>query len=439
MPDSMRNLSETEQSIREVAQRIRTLREDMGISFETMAFKTGLSVEEYKKMEKGETDFSFTFIYKCASAFGVDIAELMEGKSPELTEYTVTRKGKGKPITRREGLSYNRLAHKFKNKMIEPYHVVIPYSEEALTRSRHFSSHAGQEMDIVIKGTLRKVIGNHIETLYEGDSIFFDSSIPHDEIALGGEDCEIYAIVIKPDGVAEVPEMKKTVKEFTHTNFDKAGIVHPVADKFVLCETDETGTLSAVKFKNEEKFNFAYDIVDAMAEKAPDKVAMVHVAEDKSERIFTYKDIKEYSCQTANYFKSLGIKKGDKVMLVLKRHYQFWFSILALHRLGAIVIPASNQLVKHDFEYRFDAAEISAIVCTADGNVADEVDLAAPNCPSLKTKIIVGKAREGWNDFNAELPAFSNEFPRTEDTACGSNPMLMFFTSGTTGYPKIAM
>ncbi len=439
MSGNMRNLSETEQSIREVAQRIRTLREDMGISFETMASKTGLTVEDYKKMEKGETDFSFTFIYKCAAAFGVDIAELMEGKGPELTEYTVTRKGKGKPITRREGLSYNRLAHKFKNKMIEPYHVVIPYSEESLTRPRHFSSHAGQEMDIVLKGTLRKVIGNHIETLYEGDSIFFDSSIPHDEIALGGEDCEIYAVVIKPNGVTDIPEMKSTVKEFTHTNFDKAGIVHPVADKFVTCETDETGTLSAVKFKNEESFNFAYDIVDAMAEKAPDKIAMIHVAEDKSEKFFTFKDIMEYSCQTANYFKSLGIKKGDKVMLVLKRHYQFWFSILALHRLGAIVIPASNQLVKHDFEYRFDAAEISAIVCTADGNVADEVDLAAPNCKSLKTKIVVGKAREGWNDFNAELPAFSNEFPRTEDTACGSDPMLMFFTSATTGYPKIAM
>lgn len=439
MSGNMNNLTETEQSIREVAQRIRTLREDMGISFETMASKTGLSVEEYKKMEKGETDFSFTFIYKCAAAFGVDISELMEGRGPELTEYTVTRKGEGKPITRREGLSYNRLAHKFKNKMVEPYHVVIPYSDEALTRPRHFSSHAGQEMDIVVKGTLRKVIGNHIETLYEGDSIFFDSSIPHDEIALGGEDCEIYAVVIKPTGVTEVPEIKNVVKEFTHTNFDKAGIVHPVADKFVTCETDETGTLSSVEFHNEDSFNFAYDIVDAMAEKAPDKIAMVHVAEDKSEKLFTFRDIKEYSCQTANYFRSLGIKKGDKVMLVLKRHYQFWFSILALHRLGAIVIPASNQLVKHDFEYRFDAAEISAIVCTSDGNVADEVDLAAPNCKSLKTKIVVGKSRDGWNDFNAEFSSFSKEFSRTEETACGSEPMLMFFTSGTTGYPKIAM
>ncbi|MBR4306326.1 MAG: AMP-binding protein, partial [Ruminiclostridium sp.] len=194
-----------------------------------------------------------------------------------------------------------------------------------------------------------------------------------------------------------------------------------------------------VKFHNEESFNFAYDIVDALAEKCPDKIAMIHVADDKSERKFTFKDIMKYSCQTANYFKSLGIKKGDKVMLVLKRHYQFWFSILALHRLGAVVIPASNQLVKHDFEYRFDAAEISAVVCTADGTVADEIDLAAPNCKSLKTKILVGGSREGWNDFDDELSSYSGKFPRTENTACGSDPMLMFFTSGTTGYPKIAM
>ena len=433
------NQNSTEQQIYEVAQRIRSLRQDMGISSETMAAKTGLSIEEYKKMEKGESDFSFTFIHKCAGVFGVDIADLMEGDSPELTGYTVTRKGKGKPIARRTGLEYNSLAHKFKNKIVEPFHVVIPYSEEALSRPRCLSSHVGQEMDIVIKGTLRIIIGNHTETLYEGDCIYYDSSVPHDEIALGGEDCEIYALVMKPTDAKEFPEIKNVVKEFTHTNFDKAGIVHPVADKFVNCETDDMGQLTAVKFKNEESFNFAYDIVDAMAEKCPDKTAMIHVAEDKSEKIFTFKEIKEYSCQTANYFKSLGIKKGDKVMLVLKRHYQFWFSILALHRLGAIVIPASNQLVKHDLEYRFDAAEISAIVCTSDGNVSDEVDLAAPNCKSLKTKIIVGKAKEGWNDFNSELSAFSKDFPRTEETACGSEPMLMFFTSGTTGYPKIAM
>lgn len=433
------NQNSTEQKIHEVAQRIRSLRQDMGISSETMASKTGLSVEEYKKMEKGETDFSFAFIHKCAGVFGVDIADLMEGDSPELTGYTITRKGKGMPIVRRTGFEYNRLAHKFKNKIAEPFHVVIPYSEEALSRPRRLSSHAGQEMDIVIKGTLRMVIGSHTEILHEGDCIYYDSSTPHDEIALGGEDCEIYALVMAPADSQEKAEMHEHVQEFTYTNFDLAGISHPVADKFVSCQTNEQGILTAVNFHNEESFNFAYDIVDALAEKCPDKTAMIYVADDKSDRTFTFKEISEYSCQTANYFKSLGIKKGDKVMLVLKRHYQFWFSILALHRIGAIVIPATNQLLKHDYEYRFEAAGVSAVVCTADGSVADEIELAAQNCPTLRTKILVGGHREGWNDFNAELSEYSTVFPRTEDTACGSEPMLMFFTSGTTGYPKIAL
>lgn len=429
----------TEEKIHEVAQRIRSLRQDMGISCETMAAKTGFSTEDYKKMENGETDFSFTFIHKCAGIFGIDITDLMEGDSPELTSYTVTRKGEGMPIVRRAGFAYNRLAHKFKNKIAEPFHVVIPYSEEALNRPLHLGSHAGQEMDIVVKGTMRIILGNHTETLHEGDSIYYDSSVPHDEIALGGEDCEIYAFVMAPNGTSQPSAYHENVQEYVATNTDKAGISHPVADKFVTCETDASGILSKVNFTNEESFNFAFDIVDELAAKCPDKVAMIHVAEDKTERVFTFKDIKDYSCQTANYLQSLGVKKGDKVMLVLKRHYQFWFTILALHRIGAIVIPATNQLVKHDFEYRFNAAEISAVVCTADGTVADEIDLACPESPTLKTKIIVGAKKEGWSDFNEELPKFSTEFNRTADTPCGYDPMLMFFTSGTTGYPKIAM
>ena len=432
------NQNSTEQQIYEVAQRIRSLRQDMGISSETMAAKTGLSIEEYKKMEKGESDFSFTFIHKCAGVFGVDIADLMEGDSPELTGYTVTRKGKGKPIARRTGLEYNSLAHKFKNKIVEPFHVVIPYSEEALSRPRCLSSHVGQEMDIVIKGTLRIIIGNHTETLYEGDCIYYDSSVPHDEVALGGEDCEIYALVMKPTDAKEFPEIKNVVKEFTHTNFDKAGIVHPVADKFVNCETDDMGQLTAVKFKNEESFNFAYDIVDAMAEKCPDKTAMIHVAEDKSEKIFTFKEIKEYSCQTANYFKSLGIKKGDKVMLVLKRHYQFWFSMVALHKIGAVAIPATNQLKEHDFEYRYTSAGVKAIVCTADGDTYQYAESAAKKCPEVEKLIMVGGSKEGWHDFDKEYSLFSGKYDRPEDCSCGDESALMFFTSGTTGNPKMA-
>ena len=165
---------------------------------------------------------------------------------------------------------------------------------------------------------------------------------------------------------------------------------------------------------------------------------MLHLSEDGTERRFTFRDMKKESARTANYFKSLGIKRGDRVMLVLKRHYQFWFSILALHKLGAVVIPATNQLQEKDFTYRFEAGNVTAIVCTADGDVADSVDEAAAKCPWLTNKILVGGSREGWHDFNEEYSMFSSHFARAEDAPCGSDPMLMFFTSGTSGYPKLA-
>ena len=437
--NEMTKLQNAEVKIKEVAERIASLREDLGISVEEMSAITDSSVEEYKKLEAGEQDFSFTFIYKCANTFNVDITELLEGSSPELSGYTVTRKGEGVPIVRRKGFAYNRLASKFKNKAVEPFHVVIPYSEEALSQPLHMASHAGQEMDIVLKGTLRMTVGSHTEILHEGDCIYYDSSMPHDEVALGGEDCEIYAFVMPPKGTTGMSEYHEHVAEHHLTNVDKAGLLHPVAEKFVKCETNDAGILSAVNFENQDKFNFAYDIVDAMAEKCPDKTAMVYVDVNHNERRFTFKDIKKYSCQTANYFKSLGIKKGDRVMLILKRHYQFWFSIIALHRIGALVIPASNMLKEHDLEYRFNSAEVSAIVCTSDGDVAAEVDKACTVSPTLKTKVIVNGQREGWHDFNEELPAYSTHFERTADTPCGTDPMLIFFSSGTSGNPKLVL
>ena len=181
----MAELQNAEVRIREVAERISHLREDLSISVEEMAVNTGYSVEDYKKFESGERDFSFTFIYKCANTFNVDITDLMEGSSPELSGYTITRKGEGVPIVRRKGFAYNRLASKFKNKIVEPFHVVIPYSEEALSQPLHMASHAGQEMDIVIKGTVRMTVGSHTEILHEGDCIYYDSSMPHAGVALG--------------------------------------------------------------------------------------------------------------------------------------------------------------------------------------------------------------------------------------------------------------
>ena len=194
----------------------------------------------------------------------------------------------------------------------------------------------------------------------------------------------------------------------------------------------------SIRFENEEKFNFAFDVVDGLARRKPDKLAMLHVDRHKEERYFTFSDMSRYSSRAANYFQSLGIKRGDRVLLILKRHYQFWFAILGLHKLGAIAIPATNLLQEHDFTYRFNAAGVSAILCTADGDTAHQVDLAEKDSPSLKLKIMVGGSREGWHDFDQEFRLYSDEFIRPKDAPCGEDPMLMFFTSGTTGYPKIA-
>ena len=212
-----------------------------------------------------------------------------------------------------------------------------------------------------------------------------------------------------------------------------------ICNEFVYADEDEKGTPVELHFRNADRFNFAFDIVDQIARQQGDRLAMLHVDNQKQERRFTFRDIKDASNQTANYFTSLGIRRGDRVMLVLKRHYQFWFAILALHKIGAIAIPATNQLVQHDFAYRFDAAGVSAIVCTGDGDTAHQVDLAAANSKTLKTKILVGGSRDGWHDFDAEYGLFSRRYLRADDAPCGDDPMLMFFTSGTTGYPKIAM
>ena len=138
-----------------------------------------------------------------------------------------------------------------------------------------------------------------------------------------------------------------------------------IAGKFVRSALDENGVLSKIEFTNSENFNFAYDVMDALAEKEPDQTALIYVSKDRTiEKKFTFQDIKDYSNRAANYFKSLGIRKGDKVMLVLKRHYQYWFTMMALHKIGAIAIPATNILKATDYQYRIEAAGVSAVVCT---------------------------------------------------------------------------
>lgn len=437
----MSNSINPEFKIREVAERIKAVRESLGLTPEEMAEKTDVSVYEYLAYEGGAKDFSFTFIYKFSNATGVEITDLMEGESPKIYSYDITRKGGGLPIARRKGMSYMRLAPKFKNKIGEPFLVTIPYVDEQF-RVPHPHTHEGQELDIVISGQLKVRIGDHEEILYEGDSIYYDSGEPHDEWAVGNKECKFYAVVFGVNQPHHALQNLEPVILPGVTNFDLAQIENPVIDKFVKTETDKDGALKKISFMNEETFNFGFDIVDALAEKCPDKTALIYVSNDMQERRFTFAEIKKYSNMTANYFLSKGIKKGDTVMLVLKRHYQFWFSIIALHKIGAIVIPATNQLVQHDFTYRFKAADIKAIVCTGEGDVAHQVDLAIEECGMNIKRMIANGNREGWDSFDDEMYAFSDVYERPTDPeklSCGSEPMLMFFTSGTTGYPKIAM
>ena len=432
----MEQITGLDYKIQEMAGRIRELRELENLTAEDMAAKTGVSVAEYIECETGKSDLNFAFIYRCALALNVNVTDIIEGYSPKLKSYTVTRFGAGQKVSQAHGMTYYNLAYAFQNRIAEPLYVRSVYDESAQQRDIELTTHAGQECDLIIEGNLMVQIGEHREVLGPGDSIYFDSDTPHGMIAVNGKDCIFYAIVLNPTG-EPIPELAQ-VKSVT----EKKPVVKDTKDriykKFIDVTENENGTPTSISFKNADRFNFAFDLVDELAAKEPDKTAMLHISLDKTERRFTFKDIKKASAQCANYFKSLGIKKGDRVMLILKRHYQFWFAMLGLNKLGAVAIPAPNQLLEHDLEYRFQAAGVSAILCTADGDVANQVELAARKCPELKHKLMVNGSREGWRSFDQEYTLYSTHYDRTDDAPGGDDTMLMFFTSGTTGYPKIA-
>lgn len=184
-------------NIAEIANRIKSLRILMEISESEMAKATDIKIEEYKKLEEGKSDFSFTFLYKCAEKFGIDIVELLTGDTPKLKCYSITRKGEGLPLKRREGFTYQHLAYLFKEKSAEPFLVTAPFKEKEQSAPIHLSRHEGQEMDYVLKGSLKIQINEHIETLNEGDCIYYDSGSPHGMIAVNNNDCEFMAIVFK--------------------------------------------------------------------------------------------------------------------------------------------------------------------------------------------------------------------------------------------------
>jgi acetyl-CoA synthetase len=428
------NLNGLTDKLQELATRIRELREVTGLSVEEMAQRTGLTVDEYIACESGTRNLSVAFLYRCTLSFGVDMGDLLEGRSPKLRSYDLTRKGEGQRIDAGHGMIGYNLAADFRNRIALPLYMELKYHAGAENEVIELTSHVGQECDVVIRGQMKIRIGQHTEILNPGDTIYYDSSTPHGMIAVGGEDCAFYAIVLSNSAAREGEQAAAVAIPAPPQKADKVRRIY----RDFITPTKEDGRLTAISFHNENKFNFAFDIVDELANRQPEKLAMLHLSEDGTERRFTFLDMKKESARTANYFKSLGIKKGDRVMLVLKRHYQYWFSVLALHKLGAIAIPATNQLLEKDFTYRFQAGNVKAILCTADGDVSDAVDAAAAKCPNMEHKILVNGAKEGWHNFNEEYNLFSSHYARTEDAPCGDDPMLMFFTSGTSGYPKLA-
>ena len=230
---------------------------------------------------------------------------------------------------------------------------------------------------------------------------------------------------------------------------------------------DEDGVLSSFEVSCPASFNFGYDVVDDIAENDPDRRAMVWCNPEGEEHVFTFADMKRWSDKTANYLAAHGVGRGDYVMVILRRHYQFWFVATALAKLGAVMVPATFMLKEHDLEYRLNGASIKAIIATSLGDIADVVDNVAGACPTLEVKMLVNGAgggltpedaegnlvfpddglplgaalsgpdgvcaapveRAGWLDFNTGVSAASADFARVETLA--ADPMLMYFSSGT--------
>ena len=417
--------------IKMMADRLRELRTVCNVSLAEMAGVTGMSEAEYAEMESGTKDFSFTFLHKCATRFNIDISELVIGDMPKLSKYTLSRAGEGMPIKRREGFDYQHIAPLLRDRLADPFVVTAKYSEKLEKEPITLSTHGGQELNYVLTGKLKIQIEAHTEILGPGDSVYYNSSIPHGMVALGGEDCTFISVVIKGE---KTTSDYKLVDLSAHTSSQDSLIYK----NFVSETLDENGYLKNMDFTPPANYNFAFDVLDELAKKCPNKTAMLWISKNKEKRVFTYSDISKYSNKTANYLTSLGIKKGDKVVLVLKRHYQFWFIINALHKIGAIAIPASNLLTAHDFDYRLNAAGVKAVICTIDNDIPKNVDEGSVNAPTLEIKISVNGKVEGWNEFDTEMEAFSDKFDRPEGQSI-DDPMLMYFTSGTTGQPKIAV
>ncbi|MDR2956945.1 MAG: AMP-binding protein [Coriobacteriales bacterium] len=228
---------------------------------------------------------------------------------------------------------------------------------------------------------------------------------------------------------------------------------------------DEDGLLMQYRLHWPADYNFAYDVVDDIASVEPDRPAMIWCNPEGEEHVFSYGDLKYWSDKTANFLAETGVEKGELVLVILRRHYQFWFVALALNKLGAVIVPATFMLKEHDVAYRVNSAGIKTVICTDLGDIADVIDNSLTDCPSLETRIIVNGGggglvvrsgelddsqlsgadgicqlaaqRPGWIDFNTAVLSASPSFARRESLA--ADPMIMYFSSGTSGNPKMVL
>ena len=267
-------------SLKEVAARIKEMREIIGFSIGEMAKKAEVTEAEYKAIEAGKSDPSFTFLHKCALTFGVDITALLEGHTAKLSGYMVTRKGKGVVTAKEDGLEIQNMAAMFQNRLATPYYCTYEYDEKLQNAPIHTTTHAGQEFDVVMEGSMKIQVGDHVEILNAGDSIMYKSSTPHGMIAVGGKSVTFIAMIM-----AGSAEEQKIEQEVVHIKKDTRPLI---ASKFIEVEEDGRGALKHIRFKNTAKFNFAFDIVDEIAKKDPIRLAMLHVSDHFTERRFTF-------------------------------------------------------------------------------------------------------------------------------------------------------
>ena len=213
--------------------------------------------------------------------------------------------------------------------------------------------------------------------------------------------------------------------------------MEPLCERFSTASFDENGQLSGFSLHYEENFNFGYDVVDVIAKEEPHKRAVQWCDEQGHEKMLTFDEIRRYSNQAAGALRLLGIGQGDRVMVMLKRHWEYWFTAPALHKLGAVIVPATHMLRVHDITYRIEAAGIKAIICAESEDLCDRIREAAADVENPPVLLTVREDREGFTRLDLLMESQAEEIERIATKA--NDPMLMYFTSGTTGNPKMVV